>query len=32
MKQVIEDGDAGENIWDCVAKDAPLVFKRVDKK
>lgn len=30
--QVVEDGDDGENIWDCVAKDAPLVFTRVDKK
>jgi hypothetical protein len=30
--QVIEDGDDGENIWDCEAKDAPLVFTRVDKK
>ncbi|MFN0248828.1 MAG: hypothetical protein ACKV2T_18205 [Kofleriaceae bacterium] len=30
--QVVEDGDDGENLWDCVAKDAPLVFTRVDKK
>ncbi len=30
--KVIEDGDAGENIWDCVALDAALVFTRVDKK
>jgi hypothetical protein len=29
--QVIEDGDDGENLWDCVAKDAPLVFTPVKK-
>lgn len=31
-QQIVEDGDGGENIWNCASKDAPLEFERVDKK
>ncbi len=31
-QQIVEDGDGGENIWNCATKDAPLEFARVDTK
>lgn len=29
-QQIVEDGDEGENIWNCLAKDAPLEITRID--
>jgi hypothetical protein len=27
--QVFEDGDAGENLWGCTARNAPIEGKRI---